>query len=145
MASGKELKAIAKSRLKASKILARHRDYDGAVYLMGYALECCLKATICKRLNLVQYPDKSGSKDKDAIFKTHKLDILRTLSGLENDLGLKSATRRYENWSEFTIWSVEMRYDPIGTFTKEGAERMYEALTEKPDGIITWINKHRKW
>ena len=145
MANYRELKGIAKSRLKAAKILLEYSDYDGAVYMMGYALECCLKAIICKRLNLSQYPDKSGSKDKDNIFKTHKFDILLTLSGLENDFSLNATPGRYENWSELTRWSTEIRYEPIGTQKEADAKRMYEALTEAPEGIITWVTKHRKW
>ena len=146
MANYRELKEIAKSRLRASKILLDHKDFDGAVYIMGYALECCLKAIICKRLNLAQYPDKSGSRDKDNIFKTHKFDILLTLCGLENDFSLSSAPpRRSGNWSEVTKWNTELRYEPIGSRNEAEAKRMYEALVESPDGIITWITKHRKW
>lgn len=146
MANHKELKAIAKSRLRASRILLAHMDFDGAVYMMGYALECCLKAIICKRLNLAQYPDKNVSTDKNNIFKTHKFDILLTLSGLENDFSLSTAPpRRSENWSLVTRWKPEIRYEPIGSRSEEDTKRMYEALVEDPDGIITWINKRRKW
>lgn len=145
MANHKELKAIAKSRLKAAKILLDHKDYDGAVYIMGYAMECCLKAIICKRLNLLQYPDKSGSRDKDNIFKTHKFDILLTLAGLESDFNINLSLERYENWSELTKWNTELRYEPIGTCNETDAERMYKALIETPNGVITWITKHRKW
>lgn len=145
MATHKELREIAKSRLKASRILLNSLDYDGAVYIMGYALECCLKSVICKKLNLAQYPDKSDSKDMANIFKTHKFDILLTLSGLANDFGATSPSRRWENWSEMTKWSTDLRYSPIGTHNEAKARRMYEALTENTDGILTWITKHRKW
>lgn len=145
MANCKELREIAKSRLKASEILMKHNDYDGAAYIMGYALECGLKAVICKRLNLSQYPDKNGNKDKESIFKTHNLDILLTLSGLENDFSLTSPARRSENWSDATKWTTDLRYAPIGTRKKLDVQRMHQALTELPDGVLTWITKHRKW
>ncbi len=150
MANHKELKKISKSRMRASEILIKHKDYDGAYYLMGYALERALKAIICKRLNLSQYPDKyrgdkGDSQEKVNIFKTHNFDILLTLSGLESDFTLIAPERRAENWSECTKWNTQIRYEPVGTRSEADAKRMYEALIEKPEGIITWIKKHNKW
>ena len=145
MANHQELRDISKARLRTAKILLDNSDFDGAIYMMGYVLECALKAIICKRLNLPSYPDKGGSKDIENIFKTHKFDILLTLSGMENDFSLKSPKRRYENWSELTKWSTDIRYEPVGTRTRAEAERMYNALVGKPHGIITWIKRHRKW
>jgi HEPN domain-containing protein len=146
MANGKELKQISISRLKAAKILIENKDYDGAVYIMGYALECALKSAICKLLNLSSYPDKGGSRDIENIFKTHRFDVLLILSGMSNDFNLNTAPRRYENWSELTKkWSTEIRYEPIGSRTETEASRMYLALLEKEHGIITWINKEKKW
>lgn len=146
MATSKELKAISKSRLKSAKTLMASGDYDGAVYLMGYCFECALKAVICKRLNFINYPDKSGDGEKVNIFKTHKFDILLALSGMEQDFNLNlSPSRRVENWSTLTKWNTEIRYEPIGTHTKPEAERMHTALTEKPEGILTWISKYKKW
>ena len=146
MATSKELKAISKSRLKSAKKLMDCNDFDGAVYLMGYSFECALKAVICKRLNFMNYPDKSGDGDKVNIFKTHKFDILLALSGMEQDFNLKlSPQRRAENWGTLTKWNPEIRYEPIGTHTQPEADRMYTALTEDPEGILTWITKHKKW
>ena len=145
MATSKQLKLISKSRLKSAKYLMDCGDFDGAFYLMGYSFECALKAVICKRLNFVNYPDKSGDGEKVNIFKTHKFDILLALSGMEQDFSLLSPQRRAENWGILTKWNPDIRYEPIGTRGKSETERMYIALTEKPDGILTWITKHKKW
>jgi len=144
MANHQQLREISKARLRTAEILLDNFDFDGAVYIMGYALECALKAVICKNLNLLNYPDK-GSKDIENIFKTHKFDILLILSGMENDFSLKSPKKRYENWSELTKWTTDIRYEPVGTRTATEAKRMYNALVEKPHGVITWIKRHRKW
>ena len=116
MANHQQLREISKARLRTAEILLDNFDFDGAVYIMGYALECALKAVICKNLNLLNYPDK-GSKDIENIFKTHKFDILLILSGMENDFSLKSPKKRYENWSELTKWTTDIRYEPVGTRT----------------------------
>ena len=145
MATSKELKLISKSRLKSAKVLMNSEDYDGAFYLMGYSFECALKSVICKRLNFLNYPDKSGDGEKINIFKTHKFDILLALSGMEQDFSLISPQRRAENWGILAKWNSETRYEPIGTRTQVETERMYTALIEEPDGILTWINKHKKW
>ena len=113
---------------------------------MIYVLECALKAAICKTLRLRNYPDKSGFDKRDNIFKTHNFDILLTLSGMEKDFSLRSASKkRYQNWSEATKYKVDVRYEPIGSRSLSEAKRMYKALTEKPNGVISWIAKHRKW
>jgi HEPN domain-containing protein len=145
MANHKQLREIAQSRLKAGKTLLDDGDYDGAVYMMGYAIECALKAVICKRLNLASYPDQGVGGEIATFFKTHKFDILLTLSGLEKEFTLAAPQRRSENWSESTKWHPDMRYAPVGSKTKIEAERMHIALSERSDGILSWISKHRKW
>jgi hypothetical protein len=144
MATGSELKDIAKKRLDASEILLKEKDYDGCVYLMGYVLECALKSVICKTLNLKEYPEKDGSGPLVNVFRTHILQDLLRLSGLEADLQLTSG-RRYENWSELTKWNTNVRYQPIGTWDEKQAVRMLNALVEKPDGLITFIECEKKW
>ena len=147
MANHKQLREISKSRLRTSKILIDHQDYDGAFYMMGYVLECALKSVICKRLNLANYPDKDSSEDKRSIFRTHKFDILLTLSGIEKDFSLSTLVpaRRSENWSIATKWRPETRYEPIGSHNQIEVVRVYEALTENPEGILNWISKKKKW
>lgn len=149
MANRIQLRNLAIARLKAAKILMREGDYDGAVYIVGYVLELALKAAICKRLNFSSYPDKGSTLIKNEvvdIFKTHDFGILSTLAGLSNELNLASASARLlQNWSDLTTWKPASRYEPLGTYSKLEAERMIEALEEKPDGILTWIRKKRKW
>ena len=64
MANHRELKEIAKSRLKAARMLIDKNDYDGAFYLMGHVVELSLKSAICKRLNFPTYPDNRSDDIK---------------------------------------------------------------------------------
>ena len=149
MANRKQLKVLAHARLKAAKTLMDKRDYDGAVYIVGYVLELALKAAICKRLNLQEYPDQGSPTIKNEIaeiFRTHDLGILLMLAGLSSDLSLATASARLlQNWSDLTTWKSSSRYEPIGTYNLAEAQRMIEALEERPDGILTWLKGKKKW
>lgn len=147
MTTGADLRTLANSRLASVKLLITNGDYDGAVYLIGYVLEYALKAVVCKKLNLIYYPDNAIYKgERGNLFKTHSFDILITLCGLSQFMTITNAPKRlYENWSELTKWTTATRYQPIGTYTEQNAKRMLEALEESPDGVLTWIRGKGKW
>ena len=54
MLTRKSLRSISGAKLEAAKILYNAGDYDTAGYLLGYVVECALKAAICKKLNLIE-------------------------------------------------------------------------------------------
>jgi hypothetical protein len=56
-------------------------------------------------------------------FKTHNLDVLLALSGIEE----KVKTQYLPEWSSIAIWDPEARYNPIGTIRKSDAELMIDA------------------
>ena len=56
MLDRKDIKAIAKARLKDAQVLLRGNRFDGAIYLCGYAIELALKARICQTLKWGGYP-----------------------------------------------------------------------------------------
>jgi len=56
---------------------------DGAGYVCGYAVEIALKARICRTLNWPAFPEKRNEFENLGSFRTHKLDVLRALSGQE--------------------------------------------------------------
>ncbi len=143
MANNLDLKKITKSRLKSVKILIPSGDYEGAVYMMGYVLECALKALICKRLNLSKYPDEKGEIAK--FFKTHKFDPLLILSGLSNTFSLNGDLAKAQNWSDFTKyypddWPI-MRYENHSNWDEVMVKAMYTNLIDSKHGILTVIKK----
>lgn len=138
----KEFKDLAEARLEEAKILGEEGYYDGACYLAGYVIESALKARICKVLDLDTYPT-SGKLGK--AFKTHELQDLVKLAGLKKELEEKQDKKEdfYTYWSLLTDWSVDARYEPVGSNEKQNAQEIIEALEDPEEGVFTWLKM--KW
>lgn len=136
----KELQKIALIRLLEAKALYNKRLYDGAVYLCGYVVEAALKARICHHLHMKEYIDTGNMKQ---VFLSHDFDRLLLLSGLNNKINLanKRDTKLFTHWSLLTLWSPDMRYVPIGTYSRQYAKDVIKALEDNSDGFLTWIKK----
>ena len=111
MIDKREIRIIAKERLGDAIVLANAKRYEGAIYLCGYAVELGLKARICKTLKWQGWP--SGGKEFDGYqsFKTHNLDVLLHLTGIEDRI----KTQVFVEWSAVATWDPESRYNPVGT------------------------------
>jgi len=151
MASSKELKSISQLRIKTVKLLIDGKDWDSAAYMMGYALECALKSTVCKTLHLVDYPENTRNDKVDNYFMTHKFDQLLTPSGMEDLFSSRGNKDVFRNWSEFTQeypgdWPA-MRYDRQRQkqFNEAKVKKLYGYIVGKPYGIMTIINKEKRW
>jgi HEPN domain-containing protein len=123
MLSRQELKKIAGARLKDSEVLLKFGRYDGAIYLCGYAIEISLKQRICRTLGWKGYPSTKGEFQSFQSFKTHSLDVLLSLSGIEE----KIKTNYLAEWSILATWDPEARYKPIGSASKQDAELMIDS------------------
>jgi HEPN domain-containing protein len=122
-----ELKAMARARIKDSRVLFKAGRYDGAYYLCGYAVEIALKARICKTLKWPDFPESSSEFKGLASLKSHSFEDLLRFSG-KDDL-IRSA--RYGSyWSLVSQWNPENRYKTIGSVTKVQAESMIRSATE---------------
>jgi hypothetical protein len=53
-----ELRALARSRLADGRVLLQAGRFDGAYHLLGLAVECALKACICRKTLRHDFPDK---------------------------------------------------------------------------------------
>jgi hypothetical protein len=69
-----------------------------------------LKARISSTLNWEGFPDKRSEFDNLASFKTHKLDVLLTLSGQERRI----KTDHFTEWTAVATWDPEVRYKAVG-------------------------------
>lgn len=112
-----QLDEIAKARLRDAEVLLTAERYDGAVYVCGYAVELALKARICKTLSWAGYPSTRAEFQNLQSFKTHSLDVLLTVSGVEP----KIMTDYFAVWSAVAAWEPEVRYKPIGSVTPQDA------------------------
>ena len=83
MLQQKEIKKLAKARLKDAKVLFSEKRLEGSVYLCGYAIELSLKSKICETLHWPGYPQTKKEFENYRSFKTHDLDVLLHLSGFE--------------------------------------------------------------
>ena len=117
-----EIEKIIETRFKDAEVLFESSRYDGAIYLCGYAIELYLKARICNILQWEAYPTGNNYRT----FKTHDLDILLHLTGLEDKVKLKHMSA----WSIVSQWNPEARYNPIGNAKEADAKDMIESTKE---------------
>ena len=106
-----DLKLLASARLKDAQALYSNKRYDAAVYMCGYAVEVALKARICQTLKWPGFPDTRKEFEGYASFKTHDLDVLLHLSGIEARIRSSYGLQ----WSDGTKWDPEHRYRPVGS------------------------------
>lgn len=110
MISIDDLLAIAKARLEDANVLFSNDRMDGAGYLCGYTVELALKARICRTLSWAGFPEKRNEFENFASFKTHKLEVLLSLSGQEQRI----KTENLSEWSAVATWDPETRYRAVG-------------------------------
>ena len=102
MISTKDLRAIARARLRDAQVLLKAKRFDGAFYLSGYAVELALKARICRTLKWPEFPQSAREFEDFRSLRTHNLEVLLKFSGVEERVTAKHAAE----------WSVVVRWDP---------------------------------
>jgi hypothetical protein len=105
-----DLLALAAARLDDVEILLQNDRVDVAEYLCGYVVELALKARICRTLNWPGFPETRKEFENYASFRTHKLEVLLSLSGHEQRI---KAEHLYE-WSNVENWDPAARYRRVG-------------------------------
>jgi hypothetical protein len=130
-----DLQAIVDIRVKEAKILFDNKCHEGAYYLLGYALECAIKACIAKQIRENDFPDKQLA---NACY-THKLSDLIGVAGLKQKLKEKEKTDEdfRLNWAVAKEWSEDVRYEHKieATMVKD----FFEAITDDKTGILIWL------
>lgn len=126
-----ELLGISRARLKDAEALLKMQRYDGAVYLCGYAVELALKARICRTLRWAGYPSTRGEFQDLQTLRTHDLDLLLRLTGVE----AKIRSKLVSEWSDVAAWDPEARYKPVGNATLQSATLMIESAKKVIGGL----------
>jgi len=75
-----DFQKLAELRLGEAKVLLDNKRYEGAYYLIGYAVECGLKACIAKHTKEHDFPAKNSEK-----LYIHDLSILLKFSQFEKE------------------------------------------------------------
>jgi HEPN domain-containing protein len=135
MATGEQFRDLARLRLEEARALFDAGFYDGCAYLCGYAVELALKARICATLAVDEYPGKERLK---GAFLTHYFDDLKLLAGLEREPSDRQPAL-LANWSIASKWKPEWRYEPKGTYDREEAKKILDAVGSEPDGALVWL------
>ena len=110
MLSEADLRSLAAARLTDARALLASGRYDWVAYSCGYAVECGLKARITAKLSWADFPSTSGEFSKFNSFKTHDLDTLLRLTGIERQIRATSQA----DWDLVVVWNPESRYRPVG-------------------------------
>ena len=123
MIPARDLRQIARARLRDAEALRDAGRYDGSVYLCGYSVEIALKARICHTLKWQGFPETRKEFDGYQSFRTHNLDVLLRLSGAE----VRLKTLYLPEWSIVGTWDPSTRYRVTGTATIQDATDMLNA------------------
>jgi HEPN domain-containing protein len=120
MISPKDLRTIARARLRDAQVLLKAKRFDGAFYLSGYAVELALKARICRTLKWRDFPQSGREFDDFRSLRTHDLEVLLKFSGFEQRVTAKAL----KEWSVVAKWNPEKRYQAIGLLKPPEAAEM---------------------
>lgn len=126
-----DLQKLTKLRVREAQVLLNSQCYEGAYYLLGYAIECAFKACIAKQTKRYDFPNKNLA---NSIY-THDLNTLLKFSGLEQEHRKESKSNpNFElNWTIVKDWKEDARYS-IG-ITRDQAETLRSAILSRKDGI----------
>ena len=132
----RDLQELAQNRLKDAQVLYQNRQFDGAYYLAGYAVECALKACVAKKTKRYDFPDK----DFASKVYTHDLTKLLEPRVAPSLLGqeIRTSPALDAKWGVVKDWNAESRYKKQG---RKKAKDMLEAV-EGPQGILECIRKY---
>ncbi|HIE02211.1 MAG TPA: DNA-binding protein [Thiotrichaceae bacterium] len=130
-----DFQQLADIRVKEAKVLLDNQCFDGAYYLLGYAVECALKSSISKQFKEHYFPNLQTVKDS----YTHNLHKLLVIAGLKQQLynDGQAKPQLLSNWMLITNWSEQFRYQH--SMTQPTAQDFYNAVTDNQTGVLTWL------
>jgi HEPN domain-containing protein len=130
-----DLETLVDIRVSESQVLLESKNYQGAYYLAGYALECAIKACISKQVRQYDFPNKDLAQKSHQ----HKLTDLLGVAGLKQELKEKEqADLDFKlNWAVAKDWTVESRYECSIESSK--AYDLFQAVTDENSGVLAWL------
>jgi hypothetical protein len=131
-----DFQALANLRVKEARVLLDNECFEGAHYLVGYAVECALKACIAKQTQAFDFPPDRNTVNR---IYSHDLETLIREAGLadrhRNEI---NSNARFElNWRIAKEWSEQRRYAPA--ISRDEAENLYNAITDSVNGVLLWL------
>lgn len=134
-----DLQRLADLRVEEARLLLDNGYYSGAYYLLGYAVECALKACIARQSAEFDFPDMERTRDSH----NHDFRRLVVTAGLTADFlsEHRSSSQFRNNWDTVTKWKTNSRYQH--SISEAQAAEMFDAVTGDNGGILPWIKS--KW
>lgn len=134
-----ELQHLTRERLRDAEIFLASGQWAGAYHMAGYALECALKSCILKLVDDtgIIFTDKKYL-DKLAKCWTHDLVQLIDVAELTEEFGKARGSNPQLDayWLTVQGWKEVSRYERK---TEAEARKLFEAITNDPDGVLPWI------
>ena len=132
-----DFQKLSRFRVKEAKVLLDNGCAPGAYYLLGYAVECALKACIAKQTKRYDFPERKQVNES----YTHNLEKLVTAAGLKAELDneIKINPTFRNNWDTARNWTEESRYDHSISLSE--ARALYSACTARRNGVLSWLKK----
>ena len=135
-----DLLALTDARLQEAGLLRTAGHYAASIYLAGLAVECCLKAAICKSL------------DWDVLlgaFQTHDLEGLLKYCGYDRQLRtnpevLDNFNRLAKRWAGVETSNDvrdpgSVRYKLIDAYDARKADDFFRWVSDPETGVIPWL------
>ncbi len=122
-------------RGEATALLAARR-FEGVYYLIGYAVECALKACICRRHLPDHFPPRP---EVVQTMYSHDLSKLLALAGLDKVLDASVDATLIASWAITKDWKEQSRYNFPG---QTEAEQLYTAVLDPTHGVLPWLHQH---
>jgi hypothetical protein len=131
---------LAERRLVDAKAMLDAHCWSAAYYVAGYAVERGLKSCVLVRVAAepeVIFEDRKFSEK----CWTHHLPDLVKLARLESAKATAEAVNKalFRHWLVVKDWSETSRYE---TTPHQVAKRLYNAIADKPNGVMQWIRAH---
>ncbi len=133
-----DLQRLSILRSREAKVLLDWGSFSGSYYLMGYSVECAVKAAIAKQVKRYDFPNKRFANDS----YTHDLKSLLQTAGLWTMLeaAMKATPALALNWAVVKDWNESSRY--ILTTSEGQARDLYSACTARTNGLLAWLKNY---
>lgn len=130
-----DLQNLSGIRVEEAETLLDRGYYSGAYYLLGYAVECALKACVAKGVREYDFPDLRRVRNSHS----HDLQQLVKEAGLEAALQNEAQNNPSfaQKWLLTQQWNVESRYQ--SGVSRENCQDFHAAVTDSGSGVLQWI------
>ncbi|MES2705454.1 MAG: hypothetical protein V4726_02515 [Verrucomicrobiota bacterium] len=124
---GTVFKAVARLRFAEAEVLQHQKHLLGAVYLVGYAIECHLKYAVCATNEFLLLPSFACLSDgKLRKLYTHEWDVLVAAAQLRPSF--KAEPRMEAIYTSLALtWAPSLRYR-TKPFEESEGRRLYRSL-----------------